>query len=79
MSLITSLIRRSDEPLAEVTADGGRYLTDGTRLYRVADELPATAGHVWLEDCRTLECVIAAAADVDSLRVVATAQRSASA
>ena len=43
-----------------VEREAGRYLTDGTNLYRVVDALRGSRGRpvVGVEDCRSLELIL---------------------
>jgi len=79
MSIASSLTQRSPRavPRALVNNDE-RYLIDGSRLFRrttAPDRCPA--GFIWLEDCRSLTVVLAAAGEVAQLTPVHAADEDA--
>lgn len=71
MSTIGSLPKRSSQAVLRALAGAeGRYLTDGTRVFRQTAALDrCPAGFVWLEDCGSLT-VVATAGEVAQLMPV---------
>jgi len=60
---------------ASSPADAGSYLTDGVNLYRELGPLDESPELVLLEDCRTLEVLLAGPEQVRALRRVSPAPR----
>jgi hypothetical protein len=71
MSIISTLNRRNDATFAETNAPivCGDHLTDGSRLLYTAGVIGGADGLVWLEDCQSLELLLATAS-VHRLRPV---------
>ena len=72
MSIISTLNRRNDATFAEMGAPivCGDYLTDGSRLLYTAGVIGGADGLVWLEDCQSLELLLATTSEVHRLRPV---------
>ena len=72
-------VSKAQPPVAEAgTADHparGRYLTDGTNLFRVLGGLHEGSPALLVEDCKSLDAIVLDAARAQDLRtVMATAQ-----
>ena len=75
MSTSNSLPLRDCQATTEPVVEHGRYVTDGTHLYRRATEAHADNGFVWLEDCHSLELMRVTAHAAGALRVVPTQEQ----
>jgi hypothetical protein len=69
MWILNNLTRRKVEGSPEQARDTARYLTDGVRLFRRIGK-ECIAGVVWLENCWSLEIMVATIDDLRCLRPV---------